>query len=192
MIGIPLGLLYANAGEWLIHKYVLHGVGKKKGSFFSFHWGEHHRSCRKNDFYDPDYHRSVFGAHAQGKEALGVASLLLLHAPLFSVAPWFTATVWYSGINYFLTHRKSHLDPEWAKVHLKHHYDHHMGKNQDANWGVTHPWFDHLLGTRIDYEYDEHGKVRKADVEQPEVSPVVQPSPANDAELGEHARKDAA
>ena len=45
MLGIPLGLLYANASEWLIHHYVLHGLGKKKRSFWSFHWGEHHRAC---------------------------------------------------------------------------------------------------------------------------------------------------
>jgi sterol desaturase/sphingolipid hydroxylase (fatty acid hydroxylase superfamily) len=23
-----------------------------------------------------------------------------------------------------------------------------MGRNPDMNWGVTRPWFDHLLGTR--------------------------------------------
>ncbi len=172
MIGIPLGLLYANAGEWLIHKYVLHGVGKKKGSFFSFHWGEHHRACRKQDFYDRDYTRSIFGNHAQGKEALGVAGLMLLHAPLWPVAPWFTATVWYSGLNYFLTHRKAHLDPAWARERLKHHYDHHMGTNQDANWGVTKPWFDFVMGTRIDYTYDEHGKVRKDEPMAPELAPL--------------------
>ena len=158
MLGVPLGLLYANAGEWLIHKYVLHGLGKKKKSFFSFHWSEHHRACRKHDFYDPDYQRSMFGQHAQGKEALAVAALMLAHAPLFPVAPWFTATVWYSAANYLYTHRKSHLDPAWAKQHLKHHYDHHMGRDQDANWCVTRPWFDALLGTRVDYTYDEKGR----------------------------------
>jgi hypothetical protein len=166
MIGFPLGLLYANAGEWIIHKYVLHGVGKDKKSFWNFHWGEHHRASRKNDFHDPDYERSPIGAHAQGKEALGIAGLMLLHAPLLPVAPYFTAAVWYSGANYFLTHRKAHLNPAWAKRHLRHHYDHHMGSNQDANWCVTKPWFDHLMGTRIPYEYDEHGRVRK-DVRPP-------------------------
>src|SRR3954447_2974162 len=96
MLGIPLGLLYANASEWLIHRYVLHGLGKHKKSFWSFHWAEHHRACRKHDFFDPDYQRSPFGVHAQGKEALAVAALLLAHAPLFPVAPWFTGAVWYS------------------------------------------------------------------------------------------------
>jgi len=37
MIGILAGLAYANASEWLIHKYALHGLGKRKGSVWAFH-----------------------------------------------------------------------------------------------------------------------------------------------------------
>ena len=71
MIGIPLGLLAANATEWVVHKYVLHGLGKKKSSFWSFHWHEHHAESRTNVMRDPHYaDRSVLGWHAQGKEAL--------------------------------------------------------------------------------------------------------------------------
>ena len=40
---------------------------------------------------------------------------------------------------------------EWAKENIPWHYDHHMGKNQDANWGVTTDWVDRLLNTRIKY-----------------------------------------
>ena len=149
MIGVPLGLLYANAGEWFIHKYVLHGVGKKKDSFWSFHWSEHHRACRKQAFRDPDYERSVFGKHAQGKEALAVTGLMLAHLPLLPVAPWFTATVCYASLNYLRKHRRAHLDPVWGRQHLKHHYDHHMGRDQDRNWCVTRPWFDWIMGTRV-------------------------------------------
>ena len=29
------------------------------------------------------------------------------------------------------------------------HYDHHMNTNWDANWCVTRPWFDYIMGTRI-------------------------------------------
>lgn len=183
MLGIPLGLLYANASEWLIHKYVLHGLGKKKKSFFSFHWAEHHRACRKHDFFDPDYQRSVFGQHAQGKEALAIAALMVLHVPLLPVAPYFTATVWYSALNYFYKHRRAHLDPEWAKKHLKHHYDHHMGREQDANWGVTRPWCDYVMGTRIDYEYDEQGRPQRAEAKVTAVS--VEGAPANAQEKPE-------
>jgi sterol desaturase/sphingolipid hydroxylase (fatty acid hydroxylase superfamily) len=161
MLGAPLGLLYANAAEWVIHKYVLHGIGKDKRSFWSFHFHEHHRASRKHDFRDADYERSVFGLHAQGKEALAVSLLMAAHIPLFPVAPWFTSAVWYSALNYLYTHKKSHLDPAWAKVHLKHHYDHHMGTDQDLNWCVTKPWFDYLMGTRVDYTYDAQGRVVK-------------------------------
>jgi hypothetical protein len=49
MIGIPLALLAANATEWVVHKYVLHGLGKKKSSFWAFHWHEHHAESRKGE-----------------------------------------------------------------------------------------------------------------------------------------------
>ena len=47
LVEIPLGLLYANAGEWMIHKYVLHGPDSRKpGGMWSFHFLEHHRHAR--------------------------------------------------------------------------------------------------------------------------------------------------
>lgn len=151
MIGIPLGLAYANAYEWVVHKYVLHGTGRKPKSFWSFHWLEHHRSARLNGFRDADYERSVFGWNAQGKEAFGVMLGAAAHLPLFPVAPFFTATVLYSAANYYVKHKRAHEDPEWAREHLPWHYDHHMGPNQDANWCVTKPWMDMLMGTREPY-----------------------------------------
>jgi sterol desaturase/sphingolipid hydroxylase (fatty acid hydroxylase superfamily) len=186
MLGIPLGLLYANAGEWLIHKYVLHGVGKNKKSFWNFHWGEHHRASRKHGFSDPDYERTPFANNAQGKEALALVGLVALHLPLFTVAPLFTATVCYSAADYYFKHKRAHLDPAWAKQNLKHHYDHHMGTEQDANWCVTRPWFDWLMGTRVDYSYDERGRVIKhagasapARASAPPPSPSIAPPPAD-------------
>lgn len=151
MIGIPLGLAYGNAGEWLIHKYVLHGSGRKRSSFWSFHWLEHHRVARIKGFHDPDYERGVFRWNAQGKEAAALAGAAVLHLPLFPIAPFFTGTALYCMWNYYRTHKRSHLDPEWARENLPWHYDHHMGPNQDANWCVTKPWFDHLMGTREPY-----------------------------------------
>jgi sterol desaturase/sphingolipid hydroxylase (fatty acid hydroxylase superfamily) len=150
MIGFPIGLLYCNAGEWFIHKYVLHGAerGKKKGTFWSFHFHEHHRNARKHEFHDPDYARSLFGWHAQTKETLGVAMLAIVHLPLLPVFPFFASAVVFSAANYYRIHKRAHRDPEWAKKHVPWHYDHHMGVNQDCNWGVTSPLFDHLFGTR--------------------------------------------
>ena len=37
MIGIPVGLAVANAAEWWIHKHILHGKGRDRNSFWSFH-----------------------------------------------------------------------------------------------------------------------------------------------------------
>ena len=57
--------------------------------------------------------------------------------------------VFYSAANYYYVHRRAHLEPEWAKKTIPWHYDHHMNSKQDANWCVTKPWFDYILGTRV-------------------------------------------
>src|SRR6266545_2282054 len=96
MLGIPLGLVYANAVEWGLHKYLLHGVGSDKASFFSFHWHEHHREARREGMFDPQYVRPLFTwGSPQLKEAASVLGLALLHAPLLPLFPCFTLTVFY-------------------------------------------------------------------------------------------------
>ncbi|HZO17273.1 MAG TPA: hypothetical protein VFB62_28545 [Polyangiaceae bacterium] len=151
MIGFPLGLVSSNAGEWLMHKYVLHGLGTKKNSFWSFHWHEHHSQSRRNGFRDTDYERPALGWHAQGKETYALLGLSLSMLPLWPLAPYFCAAVWLSSYGYYRVHKKAHLDPAWAKKHVPWHYDHHMGPNQHMNWCVTFPLFDHLMGTRERY-----------------------------------------
>ena len=151
MIGIPLGLAYCNFGEWLIHKHVLHGLGKNRKSFWSFHWHEHHAKARKHQMVDDQYTRSFLGWEPQTKEAVALLGLAVAHLPLFPVAPFFTGTVLYSCLNYYRVHKRAHLDADWAREHLPWHHDHHMGRDQNANWCVTHPWFDVLLGTRKPY-----------------------------------------
>jgi sterol desaturase/sphingolipid hydroxylase (fatty acid hydroxylase superfamily) len=151
MIGIPIGLVLSNASEWVMHKYVLHGLGKVRGSFWSFHWHEHHRACRQNGHFDPDYQRPVVGWHAQGKEALALTAVGAVVLPLAPVAPFFVGTVVYSAWNYYRKHKRAHLDPTWARENLPWHFDHHMGPNQHANWCVTRPWFDDIMGTREPY-----------------------------------------
>ena len=151
MIGIPLGLLASNAGEWLIHKYLLHGRGKHKESFWAFHWHAHHRASRRHGHYDSDYEDLRPTINPRTKEIGALVGSALLYTPLLPVAPFFTLTVWYSHLKYYQVHKRSHLDPEWAREHLPWHYDHHMGPNQDANWCVTRPWFDQIMGTREVY-----------------------------------------
>jgi hypothetical protein len=158
MIGIPLGLAYTNVAEWLLHKHMLHGLGKDKANFWSFHWHEHHRESRKHDMFDPQYVRSVFTWSPQGKEALALVASALVHVPILPIFPFFTLTVWYRTLRYYQLHKRAHLDREWCKENLPWHYDHHMGRDQNANWCVTHPWFDHIMGTRKKYVYGEDAK----------------------------------
>ena len=115
LLGIPAARVYANAMEWLIHKHLLHGVGKHKASFFSFHWHEHHRESRKHGMFDAQYVRPLFTWSPQGKEALCIIALALLHAPLMLLFPFFTLTVFFSSARYYVVHRRAHMDPAWCK-----------------------------------------------------------------------------
>ena len=146
---IVCAILYSNIVEWLAHKYFLHGFGKSKNSMWSFHWHQHHKKARKNNFYDEDYLNGWVGAPL--REKIGLFSLLVLHSPLLFTAPVFYTTLVLCSIRYYRIHKYAHLFPSWGKAYLRCHYDHHMGKNQDANWGVTTSWVDKLLGTRIEY-----------------------------------------
>ncbi len=159
MLGIPLGLAASNATEWFMHKYVLHGLGQKKDSFWAFHWYDHHKNSRRHGHLDPDYQRPLFRHwNGQSKEALALVGAALAVAPLFPIAPFFVGTVTYCAFDYYRKHKRAHLDPAWARKHLPWHYDHHMGPNQHANWCVTRPWFDNLMGTREPYAGTEREK----------------------------------
>jgi len=162
MIGIPIGLVYCNAGEWLIHKHVLHRLGKDRRSFWSFHWHDHHRKARKHGMVDEQYTRSLLAWEPQTKELVALLGLAAAHLPLLPVAPFFTGTVLYGCYNYYRVHKRAHLDTGWAREHLPWHRDHHLGPDQNANWCVTRPWFDVLMGTRKDYLSEEPEPVAQA------------------------------
>jgi len=144
------GLLYANLLEWILHKYVLHGLGKNKNSSWASHWHTHHKKSRQNDFLDDDYGKKGWN-ESTSREKSGLVFLAILHLPILLVSVAFYVGVLISAFRYYYIHKKSHLDPEWAKKNVPWHYDHHMGKNQDANWGITTDWVDRVMGTRINY-----------------------------------------
>ncbi len=148
MIGFALGVLASNATEWLVHKYILHGTGKNKKSYWSFHFHEHHKNVRKNGGVDPMYARPLNESPSKAKEAIGLIGGALLATPLLPIAPGFVLGSWANTAAYYALHRKAHLDPAWAREWLPWHVDHHMGPNQDANWCVTFPLFDWIMGTR--------------------------------------------
>jgi len=98
-----LGLMYANAGEWLVHKYILHALGKNPHSFWAYHWHEHHSVCVKNVMFDPGYQPLRFNIwNAQTKELTVLAGIVLLHVPLFILLPLFTGVMYASLMVYLL------------------------------------------------------------------------------------------
>lgn len=160
---VVVGFLYANLFEWIWHKYVFHGLGKKKKSRFSSHWKNHHRAVRKNSYRDDSYRHFTGLTDDPMREVYELLFASTLHIPLFFIFPYFVVYLFLHSTAYFLIHRKSHLDPVWAKKWVPWHYDHHMGKNQDANWCVTFPFWDYILGTRLYFlgheDYNKSTKV---------------------------------
>src|SRR5436190_15031742 len=110
MIGIPLGLLTTNAAEWVLHRYVLHKMGKKRDSFWSFHFHEHHQASRRNEMIDDKYEGLPIRWDAQGKEVLGLVAATLPFLPLAPVAPFFVGTLIYGTVDYYMKHRRAHRD----------------------------------------------------------------------------------
>jgi len=147
MLGIPIGFLTANLTEWMFHKFVLHGLGKNKKSFWNFHWYGHHRSVRKLGMKDPDYNQMTASELLRTPEALSLLAGGSLLLPIASRFPWFAGTVWVCGIAYYAIHYYSHTNPKWAYTYLPWHVDHHL-YDQEANFNVTLPLWDYILGTR--------------------------------------------
>jgi len=155
MLAIVLAALIQNLSEWFAHKYLLHGLGTKKDSFFHYHW-EHHHRCRKNGNEDQEYVEFFSGdiSRMLTKE-VGFMVLLSLVVPLgfWNVWPAFSiATLFFLWL-YFFAHAYSHVNVELGKRLMPWHYDHHQGIDQNTNWCVTFPWADWLLGTRVGISY---------------------------------------
>lgn len=146
---ISLGLFAENAGEWLFHRYVLHGLGKRPKSLWNYHWSEHHRAARANQMLDPGYRGWPLRWNTQGKEALFLLLVAAAHLPLLAFAPLYASGMLLGLAVYYARHRRAHLDPEWAKANLPWHYEHHLSKGAEANWCISWPWFDWLMGTRV-------------------------------------------
>lgn len=156
MIGVQLvfGFVLANLVEWFVHKYILHGLGQNKKSIWSFHWHQHHRTCRKNGNLDLDYQKRFWEDgywQSSGKEVKGLFLLAITQLPWLWFYPWvFVATLIHICLYYYV-HRKSHIDVKWGKKYLRHHYEHHMFGNQQTNWNVTYPLGDFIFGTRTKF-----------------------------------------
>ncbi len=132
-----LGILYANIVEYVTHRYLFHGLGKKGGSIFAFHIRGHHLTARVNDFYDHKVSKN---------EAVGLPFLLLIHLPVYFWSPaFFCALVLYAAA-FIVLHNLMHRNPQLTKKYFPWHWNHHM-KNQNKSWGVVLPIMDLVTGT---------------------------------------------
>ncbi|MEQ1067380.1 sterol desaturase family protein [Acinetobacter sp. XH1741] len=155
MLGLPVGIFVANGLEWYFHKVWLHEYPSQYRNSPFFTHIAHHKRARLNGFQDEGYAESMFKNAEMYNEKtalLGLAGAATIFLP---VAPFFTAGLYYGIWNYWRVHSKSHLDPEYAKKRIPWHYDHHMTSNQNANWCVTKPWFDYIMGTRVTTEMSQ-------------------------------------
>lgn len=148
MIGFPIGVFAANAFEWYAHQKILHDYPSRYRESPFFSHIRHHKRTRLNGFADASYRHSMWRNADVYFEKSAVLGLCVVTTAAAPVAPFFTLGTYYGAWHYYRAHRRAHLDPEWGRRHLPWHYDHHMGRNQNANWCVTRPWFDYIMGTR--------------------------------------------
>jgi sterol desaturase/sphingolipid hydroxylase (fatty acid hydroxylase superfamily) len=160
-LGIPLGFLAANFTEWAFHKFVLHGLGKNKNSIWNFHWYGHHKMVRKLGMKDPDYNNMTAVELLTTPEAISLIGGAIALIPAAYVNPWFVGTMWACGVMYYGLHYYSHINPSFAYRYLPWHVDHHMGKNQDANYNVTIPVFDYVFNTREITPRSQHKTIKR-------------------------------
>lgn len=155
MLGFPVGVFVVNGMEWYFHKVWLHEFPSKfRNSPFFTHIA-HHKRARLNGFHDQGYAESMFKNSEMYTEKTALIGLAVASTVFLPVAPFFTAGLYYGIHNYWKVHAKAHLDPEYARKRIPWHYDHHMTSNQNANWCVTRPWFDYIMGTRVLTEASE-------------------------------------
>lgn len=149
MIGFPIGVLVVNGFEWYAHKVWLHEYPSKHRHSPFFTHIRHHKRARLNQFQDEGYANSMFKDQEMYMEKTALIGLCLATTVVAPVAPFFTLGTYYGAWRYWSVHTKAHLDPEYARTRIPWHYDHHMNANQNANWCVTRPWFDYIMGTRV-------------------------------------------
>ena len=137
-----LATTYSLIFEYAAHRYILHNYKNFKTAFKN-HFKIHHGNSRKNNMVDKGY-KNVISSHF---EIISLSVIAVVHAPLLILSKFFYFALILNLVHYYFIHRRSHIDVEWGKKNLPWHYAHHMGKNQNINWGVRSPLIDKIMGT---------------------------------------------
>ncbi len=105
--------------------------------------------CVKPRFHDHGYVEGIRNWRTKNEIVSLAVVATVASGAVLSYSKGMSLAALYSAANYYYIHRRTHLEPDWAVKKIPWHYDHHMNSNQDANWCVTKPWFDYILGTRV-------------------------------------------
>jgi hypothetical protein len=142
LIGMVVGLVYANGFEYCLHRFLLHAG---RGIFSQQHM-VHHATLQS-----PEVARYVnFSSNPWG-----VVALFLANAIPFLAAQWIFHSGWLAGVYpsfalYYMAfeeiHWRSHMGgwlPDWLRPAAKHHLLHHAHATERFN--VFLPFFDWLI-----------------------------------------------
>lgn len=146
MIEFFIAFLIGSFLEYIIHKFILHN--RKFKLAYKYHFSRHHKNCRRLDCIDPDYLKKPSTFENGMFEIFSLIFINLLFIPLFFLSfKTYLFLLIYSFL-YYTIHRVFHIYPEKMRKIFSWHYDHHMNKDQNKNWGITNPIFDYIFFTR--------------------------------------------
>lgn len=151
VLQVAIAWAYSHVLEYCLHRWLLHNRHRKV--WFKTHFGDHHKIARRNMMLDSKAYKPI--EIAGDPELKGLIALGILHAPIAIWWPFAYVMLIWAAVNYFLVHRRAHQDFRWARDHVPWHYDHHMGPDQNMNWGVRLPWVDILAGTRVPWKGEQ-------------------------------------
>lgn len=142
---VMIAWFYGHVLEYFLHR-VMHDY-KHFPFFFKHHFKGHHRISRQNEMNDDSY-IDVFKKTSLF-EFLGLTIGLIVHLPILLFFPFAYITILFSAAQYYWMHRKSHIDIDWGIKNMPWHYNHHMCKDQHANWGVRSNIIDVIMTTNV-------------------------------------------
>jgi len=148
LLEVIVALFYSYFLEWCLHK-IIHN---RKIIPFAFrnHFGIHHRNARRNKMYDKNYENIL--SKESLFEPVSLLFLAIIHLPLIYISYVVYFTLLFSMSMYYYKHRRCHIDVGWGIKNMPWHYEHHMGKDQNKNWGVRTNMIDKIFKTKTDYK----------------------------------------
>jgi Fatty acid hydroxylase superfamily len=141
-LGFVGGLLYANAFEYCLHRFILHAG---RGFLFKQHMLHH------STWSAPEAARYVNFS----RNPLGVVAVFAVNAVPFLLFQWIFRTSWTAGVFASFTvyyvafeeiHWRSHMGgwlPQWLRFAARHHLLHHA--HETGEYNVFLPIFDRIV-----------------------------------------------